>query len=144
MNATLLEALAALLAADPVISTIFAGLYLGQAAPGTVLPYLTLVQTGSEPTGIIGAVNSKRTYLDRVTVTFEVRTTAGDSDDLLKEQLRTALMRPQGTLGWNNGREVGRWLAGGESGELEAELGPNGTDVWVSRLPIGFTITRTA
>jgi hypothetical protein len=118
---------------------------LSTAAPGTVLPYLTLVQTGSEPTGVIGYYGGKRTYLDKVTIGFEVRSTAGDNDDLLKESLKTALFTSTETpLVWTVGQECGRWLAGGESGELEAEMGPGGTDVWVSRLPIGFTVTRLA
>jgi hypothetical protein len=144
MNNSLLEALASYLAADPIISAIFAGIYTSSAAPGTALPYLTLLKASSVPVGILGVYQGKRAWTDKVTVNFEVRNTGADTADVLTEQLRTALMRRQQPLGWAAGQECGRWLAGDETGELEDGLGVNGTDVWVARLPVGFTITRTA
>ena len=139
MNKFLLEALATFLVSDPTISTSFQGIYLSTAAPGTDLPYLTLLKSGSTPTGILG----KHLWVDKVIINFEARATTGDQAESLTEQVRTALFRKQPTLGWAGGQECGRWLAGDESSELEEGLGPDGTDVWVSRIPIGFSITRS-
>ncbi len=37
---------------------------------------------------------------------------------------------------------VGQYLTEGEGGELEEGLGPDGSDVWVHRIPIVFTTAR--
>lgn len=140
MSATLLESLvAAIEANNPLVGPFTGGVYNTMAAPDTPLPYLVLRITDSNATGIIGS----RKWIDKVTVTFEVRHTTGDAAEILADNLRTALMQ-MATVTWTNGLECGHWLAPGASGELEADLGVDGSDVWIQRLPIGYTITRTA
>jgi hypothetical protein len=142
MNKTFLEALAAYLEANENILDLFSGgIYNTTAAPGAETPYLLLKLADTDPTGIIGG----RWWVDKVTVNFEVRQTTGDAANVLIDQLRTALMaQPMTLVAWSNGQECGRWLQPSAAGELEDGLGVDGSDVWVERLPIGFTITRTA
>jgi len=142
MNNDLLEALVAYLEANQTIVGLFTGgIYNTTAAPGAVTPFLTLQATDSTPQGVIGFAR----WLDKVIVNFEVRHNTGDQAVQLVSQLRRALTTPgQTPVGWAGGQECGRWLAPGASGELEDGLGVDGSDVWVQRLPIGFTITRTA
>lgn len=142
LNATFLEALVAWLEGSETVSALFTGgIYNTQADPYAELPYLVLRQTDSNPLGTIG----RPRWVDKITIAFEARATLGDAAELLVEQLRIALFAaPISLLGWSNGQECGRYLIAGAGGELEEGLGPNGEDVWVQRLPIGFTITRNA
>ena len=140
MNATLIEALVAQIEANEAISSLFpGGVWNTVAAAGDELPYVTLVKAGSEPTGIIG----RKLWLDKITINFQVFAVGGDVAELLVDQLQTLLMQ-SAPVGWTTGQECGRWLAPGETGQLDEGLGPNGEDVWIQTLPIGFTITRTA
>lgn len=136
----MLEALVAAIEANGAIVDLFpGGVYNTTAAPGAELPYLVLRQNDSNPFGIVG----RRQWIDKVTVNFEVRDVTGDSAEILADQLSTALMQ-SATVTWTNGLECGHWLASGATGELEEGLGVDGSDVWVQRLPIGYTITRNA
>jgi hypothetical protein len=142
VNRTFLEALAAYLESQASVLDLFpGGIYNTTAAPGAEIPYLTLKLADSQATGIVG----RPIWIDKLTINFEVRETTGDAATLLVDQLRTAIMSPPiSLLSWATGRECGRFLMPSAAGELEDGLGVDGSDVWVERLPIGFTITRSA
>jgi hypothetical protein len=133
--ATLIEALVEWADAQPSMLNWFpGGFYQGIAPTGTdtVLPYMTFVQTDNRPTNIMG----RSSRVEHVEVTLEARADNAKDAGRIGQQARDLLLNAA-PLSYSTGAESGRYL-GGETGEIEDGMGPDGSDVWVHRIPMTF------
>lgn len=140
MNRNLIEALVDWCDGNEVLTTAFPGGIYNTSAPtgsDTPLPYLTFAQGESR---IVNVIGGNRAVAFPV-VQIEARAIYAEDARYLGEQARTTLLGA-GPLSWAGGQEVGRIEIEGEGGELEEGLGPDGSDVWVHRIPIQFTTAR--
>lgn len=141
MSANLIEALVDWADAQDDLTAEFAGgIYNSDAPTGsdTPLPYLTFTQSDSRQQNIIGC----RKWVQYMTVNLESRATFAADARTLGTLVRDRIVDDPSLLVWAGGQAVGRYLTEGEGGELEEGLGPDGSDVWVHRIPIVFTCAR--
>ena len=104
----------------------------------TPLPYLTFRQSDSRQQNIL----VPGTWVQYMTVNLEARDTYAANARTAGTLVRNRIVDDQTPLQWAGGQCVGRYLTEGEGGELEEGLGPDGSDVWVHRIPIVFTCAR--
>lgn len=140
MTRNLIEALVEWCDGNEVITAAFPGGVHNTDAPtgtATALPYLTFTQGESR---IVNVIGGGRAVMFPV-VQIEARAVYAEDARYLGETTRNTILAG-GPLSWAGGREVGRVEIEGEGGELEEGLGPDGSDVWVHRIPIQFTTAR--
>lgn len=116
------------------------GIYntMAPTGPSTPLPYLTFIQADGKILNVIGGTKA----VSWPTVAIEARAIAADQARELGAQVRDILLEAPGSLQWIGGMEAGRYETDGEGGELEEGLGPDGSDVWVHRIPMVFMTGR--
>lgn len=140
MARNFIEALVEWADGDAIITTAFPGGVWNTAAPtgaDTALPYLTFTQGESRILNVIGG-NRAVVFL---VVQIEARAIYAEDARYLGEIVRNEILDGP-MLTWSGGVEAGRVEIEGEGGELEDGLGPDGSDVWVHRIPIQFTHGR--
>ncbi len=141
MNRNLIEAMVDWANTDPALTAAFPGGIWNTDAPtgtATALPYLTFTQGESRILTTIGIVRS----VIFLVVQIEARAVYAEDARYLGEQARNAILAAP-ALSWSGGQECpGRIEIDGEGGELEEGLGPDGSDVWVHRIPIQFFTAR--
>ncbi len=140
MVSNLIEALVAWAdAQDDITATFVGGIHNTDAPTGTTtpLPYLTFTQADSRQLNIIGGG-----FVQYMTVNLESRAVYAADAREFGTLLRDRLIDDDAKLIWAGGQAVGRCLTEGEGGELEEGMGPDGSDVWVHRIPIVFTTAR--
>lgn len=141
MSANLIEALCTWADSDSWFAENFpGGIWNTDAATGTTtpLPYLVFTQGESRNLNIIGSPLRSVVFY---TVQLEARAALAEDARNLGEQVRQQILSGP-PLSWAGGLECGRLEIDGEGGELEEGLGPDGSDVWVHRIPIQFTTAR--
>jgi len=141
MPANLIEALVAWADDQPWIVSAFPGGVHNTDAPtgaSTPLPYLTFTQGDTRVLNVIGGGTRSVQW---PTVMIEARAVYAADARNLGGQIRDLLL-VSGPLAWLGGTESGRYETEGEGGELEEGLGPDGSDVWVHRIPIVFCCSR--
>lgn len=141
MAADVVEALVQWCDAQPALLGLFpGGIYNSNAptGPSTPLPYLTFTQSDSRILNVIGLQKS----VSWPTIAIESRAVAADQAREYGAQVRDLLLSAPGTLVWTGGIEAGRYQADGEGGELEEGMGPDGSDVWVHRIPLVIVTGR--
>lgn len=140
MNRNLIEALVDWANNNAVLSATFPGGIWNTDAPtgtATALPYLTFTQGESRILNVIGGGRAVAFPV----VQIESRAVFAEDARYLGEVARDAILGGP-PLSWAGGVESGRCEVEGEGGELEDGLGPDGSDVWVHRIPIQFTHGR--
>jgi hypothetical protein len=127
---------------DALIAAFPGGIHNDDAPTGTTtpLPYLTFTQGDSRQVNVIAGVGGK--WVQWMTVNIESRAVYSADARTLGTLVRDALVDDPALMTWAGGRECGRYLTDGEGGELEDGMGPDGSDVWVHRIPITFTTAR--
>ncbi len=141
MPSDLIEALVQWCDASPDLLDLFpGGVYnsIVPTGPSTPLPYLVFTQSDSRILNIIGAGKS----VTWPVVSLESRAVQADQARELGAQVRDLLLVNRGTLVWIGGSEADRYETDGEGGEMEEGLGPDGSDVWVHRIPMVFVTAR--
>lgn len=139
----LIEALSAWMDATPEIADLYNGIYQGTApsqddeGDALGLPYLTFVQADSRVTNVIGRPSAP-VYIE---VAFESRAATAETARQLGEVVRDRILSGS-PLSWLGGHECGRHQQGNEVGEQDEGMGPDGSDVWVHRIPITFLTSR--
>lgn len=140
MTANLIEALVAWIDAQDDIAAVFPGGTWDSDAPtgtATELPYLTFRQGEARPTNVIGGK-----LIQYVTVNLEARAAQAADARRAGTLVRDRLIDGAEFFTWEGGQAVGRYMADGEGGELEEGFGPDGSDVWVHRIPVVFICSR--
>ena len=140
MARNLIEALVEWADADPTVNALFPGGTWNTAAPtgaDTALPYLTFTQGEGRIVNVIGGNRAVQFPV----VVIEARAVFAEDARYSGQAIRDALLAAP-PLAWTGGVEAGRCEIEGEGGELEDGLGPDGSDVWVHRIPIQFTHGR--
>ncbi len=124
---------------DDLTATFVGGIYNSDAPTGTTtpLPYLTFRQADSRQLNIIGGQ-----FVQWMTVNLEARAVFASDARIFGTLVRDRIVDDDAKLIWAGGQAVGRYLTEGEGGELEEGMGPDGSDVWVHRIPIVFTTAR--
>jgi len=124
---------------DDLVSIFPGGIWDSDAPTGTStpLPYLTFRQTDSRMINIIGGK-----FVQFMTVNLESRAVYAATARTLGTQVRDRIIDDATRFVWAGGQAVGKYLTDGEGGELEEGRGPDGSDVWVHRIPIIFTTAR--
>ena len=142
MPSNLIESLVAWSDEQPYITATFSGGVYNTEAPtgtATALPYLTFTQADSRVLNVIGGGPPVAQWL---TVLVESRAVYAHLAREYAERVRDFLLRQPPSLAWSGGYETARYQGDGEGGELEEGLGPDGSDVWVHRIPLVFCVTR--
>lgn len=145
MANNLIEALEEWADAQPDLAAQFPGGIYNSAAPTgptTLLPYLTFAQADSRQQNVIGAIGGVNRWVQYMTVNLEARSYLAADARIGGTLVRDRIVDDTTALIWPGGSCVGRYLTEGEGGELEEGLGPDGSDVWVHRIPIVFTCAR--
>ncbi len=140
MVANLIEALEAWISAQPEITDLLAGAaYIDDSPPGDgpQLPSLTFSQKTGRVQNLVGTPAS----IQWPEVSIEVQAEYAEEARRIAWRVRDLILDGP-PLAWHGGREAGRSEGDGEGGELEEGVGPDGSDVWVHRVPINFCITR--
>jgi hypothetical protein len=141
MAANLIEAIEEWIGSQTSITGLFAGGTSLEDAPpeaGEALPSLAIVQRTSRIVNIVGSSSRAIQYLE---VDAQIQAIYAEDARRLAGRVRDLILSG-GTLTWSGGREVGRYQADGEGGELEEGIGPDGSDVWVHRIPLVFCTVR--
>ena len=139
MATNLIEALEAWVGSQTSIGDLFpGGTYQDDSPPdsGTSLPALTFTQTSGRIVNVIGSSS-----IQWPEINVEVQAIYAEDARSLADRVAKLILSGS-SLTWMGGREVGRYQVDGEGGELLEGVGPNGSDVWVHRIPLVFVMVR--
>lgn len=139
-NRNLIEALVDWANTTTAVASAFPGGVWNTAAPtgtATALPYATFTQGEGRIVNVIGGNRAVQFPV----VVIESRAVFAEDARYLGQALRDTLLTAP-AFSWQGGSEAGRCEVEGEGGELEDGLGPDGSDVWVHRIPVQFTYGR--
>lgn len=125
---------------NAIVDVFTGGVHNTDAPTGTdtALPYLTFTQGDSRVLNVIGGGPPVAQWL---TVLIESRDVYAYTARSNAERVRDFILN-SGPLSWDGGYETARYQGDGEGGELEEDMGPDGSDVWVHRIPVVFCVTR--
>ena len=141
MAANLIEALVQWCDSQPELLELFpGGIYnsVVPTGPSTPLPYLNFTQSDGKILNLIGLQRA----VVWPSIAIQSRSFAADQARANGGLVRDIILQSNDPLVWLGGVEAGRYQTDGEGGELEEGLGPDGSDVWVHRIPLVFVTGR--